>query len=729
MANQTLTSVNNYIGGSIVSKTYNPDSKVAYIELSGNFGNIDKPIGDYIAQYIDINGYLAAESGQISTASYNLIFRFILSSASDTVELRQATNFTVVSNITAPSGKVVRIARYKTGTLTVINLHTTNSGNQGWVSTPIAHYTDTNGVEKTFTFSDFYTDSSGWHVFANAEIGNVDTTKTITLTGVFGDMSQTITVNKSETHATINGIPQTVYAQSILDLTATAATGYEFTTAPTLNYTDSNNVAQSINFTVAQNKLTATLNVDLSTLDISNATINLTATATVKVYQQITVTTTETNCSVSGLPATVYENTVLNLTATAATDYEFTTAPTFNYTDSNNVAQSVNFTIASNGKTATLNLNLATLNFGSTAATITATATAVVYPTLTIDLSETNATLSGLPTPVNTHSVLNLTATANTGYEFETAPQLNYQDENGTYQVFNFTVAQNKLTATLNLDLGTLNLNMVTTLHITVTAAAVVPQIEKYGTINVYKVTTNNLKDFAEQRFFNETAQGSNTYFVPIDLGNFVHSVKRFYCSVTETTAEVLKCGNYNTQIAVQTPLNDTINLNCGSVAIPHKNNDLTDYDGDLKLFVPFYGFYSLPSDYIGKTITLTYTVNLVTANAVAFLSCDGNVFDCLECSISSDIVFKTNSENFNNIPDFNLQVLKGLTPYVLLKYYVSENKKIYNNSCLRGVISTYLGYLQITELTNFVNESITETEKTMLINELSNGVIIIQSE
>ena len=136
-----------------------------------------------------------------------------------------------------------------------------------------------------------------------------------------------------------------------------------------------------------------------------------------------------------------------------------------------------------------------------------------------------------------------------------------------------------------------------------------------------------------------------------------------------------------------------------------------------------------MPVDYVGKTITLTYTVNLVTANAVAFLSYDGNIFECLECNISSDVVYKTNTENFNNTPDFNMNVLKGLTPYVLLKYYVSENKKIYNNSCLRGLLSTFVGYLQITELTDFADNNITETEKTMLLNELENGVIILANE
>ena len=49
------------------------------------------------------------------------------------------------------------------------------------------------------------------------------------------------------------------------------------------------------------------------------------------------------------------------------------------------------------------------------------------------------------------------------------------------------------------------------------------------------------------------------------------------------------------------------------------------------------------------------------------------------------------------------MQILKGLQPYAVLKYYNSENKKIYNADCLRGVLSTYLGYLQITELTNLI--------------------------
>ena len=410
---------------------------------------------------------------------------------------------------------------------------------------------------------------------------------------------------------------------------------YDFTTTPTVNYTDLYGVTRTATTTVTTNGNTKTAT---AILNYVNFNTNIVVSGVYAPPTQITVTTTETNCAVLGMPQTVYNNSVLNLTATATNGYEFTTAPTFNYTDSNNVAQSVNFTVAQNKLTATLNLNLATLNFGTTTATITATAAAVVYPSITIDLTQQNCSVSGIPQSVNTHTVLNLTATANNNYEFDTTPQLTYTDENGFLQTYNFTVAANKLTATLQLDLGTLNLTNVSTIYISADADAITPQIEKYGTINVYKVTETDLKEFAKQRFFKleNTAQ---SYFQMIDLGNFVHSVKRLYCNVGETTPETLKCGNYDTAINVQTPLNDTITLNCGAVTIPHKNNNVTDFNSEIKLFLPFYGFYSLPSDYVGKTIAVQYVVNIITTNTIIKISDNKMTIDCLEGNLSNDNV------------------------------------------------------------------------------------------
>lgn len=510
-------------------------------------------------------------------------------------------------------------------------------------------------------------------------------------------------------------------------ITLTPLNGLSITSANGTGYT-TNNITQTttqLNFTVQNG---------IATCNVSNFVNSLRFTFTAQTARNLTFTENLQNCSVSGAPSVINIKSNLNLTVTASNNYEFNTPPqlVFNeYIQDGNgyVTNTKNFTVANNRLTATLQLNLSECNLSylgnnCTALTINANAAEIPPETVNITTTEDNCIIEGIPQIVYTNTVLNLTATASNNYEFNTPPQLSYTDKNGYIQAYNFTIASNKLTATLQLDLGTLDLTDVSTIFINADADAVTPQIEKYGTINVYKVTENDLKEFAKQRFFRiENTQQS--YFQMIDLGNFVHSIKRLYCNIENTTAETLKCGNYDTSINVQTPLNDNIVLDCGTVTIPYKNNDNTDFNSDIKLFLPFYGFYNLSSEFVGKTIAVKYIVNIVTTNTIIKITYENIVIDCLECNIANDIVYKTNAENFNNTPDFNLQILKGLTPYAVLKYYNSENNQIYNNDCVRDTISNFNGYIECTEITNFNNDTITDTEKDMLLNELRNGVII----
>lgn len=342
-----------------------------------------------------------------------------------------------------------------------------------------------------------------------------------------------------------------------------------------------------------------------------------------------------------------------------------------------------------------------------------------------------NCTISGLPQSVTIDTVLNLTATANTGYIFETAPVIYGYDMYGNPFVFNFVLSSDSTTATVTADLSTANLEGGETLTIYASATAVTPYAENYGTINVYKVTTENLAAFAAKRFFKEHYSSTVTsgYYESIDLGEFVHSVKRLYIPITETTPETLKCGNYNTNIAVQTPLNDNLTIDCGTVAIPTHNLDNIDYQTEIKIFLPFVGFHAISSEYVGKVIALQYVCNIITANAVIQLICNDIIFDCVECDIGNDIIYKTSYKSEIKTAgaiDFNLQILKGLQPYAVIKYYNSENKQLVNNDCLRGVLNNFVGYLQITELTNFANGNITETERNLLNSELENGCYIV---
>lgn len=458
----------------------------------------------------------------------------------------------------------------------------------------------------------------------------------------------------------------------------------------------------------------------------------------------ITITQNTTNCTTNA-PTTIAEtDTALNVTATAASGYRFDTAPIIQFLDGNgdlvidedgNPAQ-YNFTIANDKLTARISVNFPTLVDLTNVASITITATAAAIPqNLTVTENLTFCSLSGVPQYVRPDTELNLTATANNGYKFETTPQLTFIDTNGNPNAVNFTVAANQLTATLTVDLGNYSLDNTSEIIINATATASTPYIDKYGTINVYKVTPENLSDFAEQRFAVENISqqsGDTPDYVKIDLGNYVCSVKRLYCSIGETIANVLKCGNFDTQIAVQTPLNDNIIINCGNVTIPQKNNDNVDYNSQITLFLPFVGNVNLSIDYIGKTINLQYLCNIVTGDTIAKLFYDNILIECYECKLCNEIYYKTSEtqgevRGLGNL-NFNMHVLKGLQPFAVLKYYQSENRKIYNADCLRGVISDYIGYLEITEITNFNNSTITENEKRLLFDELQTGVIILQS-
>lgn len=89
-----------------------------------------------------------------------------------------------------------------------------------------------------------------------------------------------ITVTKSESHATISGLPSTVTVDSVLKLTATAAEGYEFTTAPTLAYTTKDGNTVTTSFVIdSEDDTKATLEINLAATNI-DGTEGITVTAT-----------------------------------------------------------------------------------------------------------------------------------------------------------------------------------------------------------------------------------------------------------------------------------------------------------------------------------------------------------------------------------------------------------------------------------------------------------------
>lgn len=553
---------------------------------------------------------------------------------------------------------------------------------------------------------------------------------------VFTDTT-TISITENLTQCTLSGLPSNIYSDTELNLTLTANQNYHFTTAPTLILTDSNNNNTTLNFTISANALTATINCNLANYQ-NIESININGVAVLLPAKTIPIIQNLLNCS-SNAPQNVSEyDSTITITLTANNNYLFTNenTPYVNFYDEDNLPISdldgnsyYNFTITNNGLNATLNLNVARLNWNYTAK-IELNATAIsetpTPETVSIYTNISNAILTGLPQVVYTNTVLNLTLTANENCEFQTTPVFSYYDTDGNTHSINFVLNQNRTIATLQQDLSLLDIYTGT---INGNAVVITPYEDRYGSINIYKITEQNLGAFAAQRFFveNISKEPTSPNYQQIDLGVYVNSIKRLYINVGNTSNDVLKCGNYNTNIAVQTPLNDNIIIECGNVEIPHPNNDITDFNSEIDIFLPFIGFQNIPSDYIGKTISLQYICNIITANAVAKLICDNIVFAVYECDISSDIIYKTSEKqtelkNLGTL-DFNMNVLKGLQPYIKVKYFNSQNNKIYNSDNVRTVLNTLNGFNCITEITNFNNDFITLKEFEMLQNELNDGV------
>ena len=559
-----------------------------------------------------------------------------------------------------------------------------------------------------------------------------------TLQATLETVARTLTVNKNLTNCTLSGLPSVVNDNSVLNLTVTANSGCTFEQTPVLTFNKvvinpQGDPTNTENFTVSNDKLTATLQIDLSQYNLNYIdlcdTLTITATAESNI-KTVPITKNLSNCTTNAPTNITGDMTTVNINCTANENYEFDTAPTIIFYDSNNVAlHSFTFNVLSTKLSANVTFDVSQFNDFENVESIVLTATAAaVVQVVDVQTNIQNAVLNGLPSDVYADTVLNLTVTANSGYEFATVPNVFMIDGNGNPNIAYFTLAADKLSGTITVNLSDY-VNMQRG-HVTITAnaAAITPYVDKYGTINVYKVTTQNLSDFAALRFIKEKENPTDTsgFFQLVDLGDYVVSVKRFYCPILDVLTAYIKAGNYNTNIQAETPQNDNFVIDCGTVTIPNKNNSITDYQTEIKIFLPFVGFVGVNSDYVGKTLTLKYKVNIITGDSLALLTCNGIEVDFVQCTVSNDIIFKTNKENvFGGNAEFNLQVLKGLQPYAVIKYFTDENKQIYNSDCKRVLLSEISGYFVVSELTNF-SANITETENQMLLNELTNGVIIL---
>lgn len=333
-----------------------------------------------------------------------------------------------------------------------------------------------------------------------------------------------------------------------------------------------------------------------------------------------------------------------------------------------------------------------------------------------------------LPDWLQFGETLNITIKANPNTEFhpdnETEkPTLTWQDEGGNYQFMDLTVSEDKQTATGTkvLDAGLRNFAV----NAEAFPAAVVG--EQYGAINVYLVTLDELAEFSGKRFFKGTGTDPGTgVYENIDLGAYVNKIRRVYTNIGASSPDVIRCGNYNTGVSCHQPAQDKITLDFGTAVVPAHNEDNTDYESEIQIFLPFAGFVNLNTDYAGKTIALQYVINVVTGNGAALLSCNGVVFQVEETEPSSEIIYLSPSTQVKTVggDDWNEMLYYGLEPYIYCKWYESASNGR-NNDRQTGILGDFRGFNVFDDVTPIHTAEMLTEEQEMIYTALSDGVYI----
>lgn len=303
-------------------------------------------------------------------------------------------------------------------------------------------------------------------------------------------------------------------------------------------------------------------------------------------------------------------------------------------------------------------------------------------------------------------------------------PVFSYQDEQGYYQKKTLTVSEDKQTATGQILLGDYQ-----SMGVVAEAYPVTVVGEQYGAINVYLVTLDELAEFSAKRFFKETGTDPETgmpIYENIDLGAYVNKIRRVYTNIGASSTDVIRCGNYNTGVSCHQPAQDKITLDFGTAVVPAHNEDNTDYESAIQIFLPFAGFVNLNTDYAGKTIALQYVINVVTGNGVALLSCDGVVFQVEETEPSSEIIHLSPSTQVKTVggDDWNEMLYYGLEPYIYCKWYESASNGR-NNDRQTGILGDFRGFNIFDDVTPIHTAEMLTEEQEMIYTALSDGVYI----
>lgn len=564
-----------------------------------------------------------------------------------------------------------------------------------------------------------YEDVNGVH---HNETLSVNGSKTM-LSGMFyhTDANTVFTINgevKDQNEVDIyNNIPNTtakvIKNGNTARFEVTADNGYKFASAPKVTYTDSYGYPAKDTLTLNEDETVATGSADSPEFNkgftFSGETVS-TGTPELTVNNGI-AGTTETH---------TYDGETATLTVQGSNPRYRFISPKVTYTDKLGTEKTAEMAVEvqQSGSVAT-----AVLTDVNPSKPVNISGQYVYVVHVKAGLSNCQS-VEVLPDYYLQGSRVEITLQANENTEFQATPVLSHQDKSGYYVSKDFTVSADKKTATVAYDLPTDYEISSVSIHAEAVPVEVIGG--NFGAINVYIVTLDNLQDFAKKRFFRETSSAGEISHELIDLGKYVNRIKRIYTPIASSSTDVLRCGNYNTEIQVLQPATDKITLDFGNVEIPAPNGDVTDYESEIKLFIPFTGFVTLPNDYAGEQINLQIDINVVTGDGVARLQHNGVLFQVVEVRPNNDILYRTSTDlTLVGSDDWNETLYYGIEPFIYCKWFTSKNPNGRNSDLQRGVIGTFSGFNTFTDVTVISADYMLADEQRAIYEALERGVYI----
>lgn len=486
--------------------------------------------------------------------------------------------------------------------------------------------------------------------------------------------------------------------------------GTTFANAPTLVISDSSmSEVKTITGTTQEGNNYYLFNVsNMYVFSDNYYTINAQGVAPVIVYHRFT--TSLENCITNVDPNTDYvEGATVEVTVTANEGYYFSTVPTISGVEmtTTELERPKNYTLS--------------VIMDSDKSIV---ASAVSLPeTYTVTVTITNCSCSVSDGQSFEKGVdFTATLTPDSGYYFESTPQLVAHIQ-GADVYYNFVEGENGIWS-LTVDGATTNLwSSVSGQNPSITANAQVipsPSVTKYGFITLYKPSSDNMESLANVRFYKDI---NGNY---IDLGQYISNVYRTFFTIPTSKSATLNLGGYSTDIVTPVIENDTITLNCGSIEVTGKYNNVMDYNNTtIEIFLPFVGIVALDtSKCIGKTLTLTYIVNLVNGKGIVTLIDNDNIIVYNgSCECTFKVPYKVNQlDTIQGDISIESNYLLGFTPYLIIRRDKSIDTPI-KSDIGTIALATYNGYIKGRLLNNTILA--TEKEKAEVESLFNSGVYI----